>query len=63
MSVYSIWEARFPAEIAKEGITVTRAIWRDMLAFDGYLAHELIQDLVRAGSSVRCQPLGKPRRC
>ena len=45
MSVYSIWESRFPAESAEEGVKVTKAIWRDMLCFDGYLSHELIQDL------------------
>jgi heme-degrading monooxygenase HmoA len=49
MSVYSIWESRFPADSADEGIRVTRAIWLDMLSFDGYLAHELIQDLDQPG--------------
>ena len=49
MSVYSIWESRFPAETASEGITITQAIWRDMLSFDGYLSHELIQDLDQPG--------------
>jgi heme-degrading monooxygenase HmoA len=49
MSVYSIWESRFPAETAEEGIRVTKAIWRDMLGFDGYLAHELVQDLDQPG--------------
>ena len=48
-SVYSIWESRFPAQTAEEGIRVTRAIWQDMLSFDGYLAHELIQDLDEPG--------------
>ena len=49
MSIYSIWESRFPAEAAQEGIGVTKAIWRDMLSFDGYLTHELIQDLDQPG--------------
>jgi quinol monooxygenase YgiN len=49
MSIYSIWESRFPAETAEEGIRVTKAIWQDMLSFDGYLAHELIQDLDHPG--------------
>jgi heme-degrading monooxygenase HmoA len=49
MSVYSIWESRFPAETAEEGIRVTEAIWRDMLSLDGYVAHELIQDLDQPG--------------
>lgn len=45
MSVYSIWESRFPADAAEEGIETTKAIWHDMPSFDGYLEHELIQDL------------------
>jgi heme-degrading monooxygenase HmoA len=45
MSVYSIWESWFPADAADEGIKATEAIWRDMLSFDGYLTHELIQAL------------------
>ena len=49
MGVYSIWESRFPADAADEGIRVTQAIWRDMLSFDGYIAHELVQDLDEPG--------------
>jgi quinol monooxygenase YgiN len=49
MTVYSIWESRFPAETTEEGIRVTQAIWRDMLSFDGHLAHELVQDLDQPG--------------
>lgn len=49
MSVYSIWESQFPPETAEEGVRVTKAIWRDMLSFGGYLAHELIQDLDQPG--------------
>ena len=49
MAVYSIWESRFPAETADEGIRVTKAIWKDMRSFDGCLGHELLQDLDQAG--------------
>ena len=49
MSVYSIWESWFPAENAEAGTSATKAIWRDMLSFEGYLTHELIQDLDRPG--------------
>lgn len=45
MSVYSIWESRFPPERAVEGLEATRAIWADMRAFDGYLDHEIVQAL------------------
>jgi heme-degrading monooxygenase HmoA len=45
MAVYSIWESFFPSGAVGEGRAVTEAIWRDMLEFDGYLAHELIEDL------------------
>jgi heme-degrading monooxygenase HmoA len=49
MSVYSIWESRFPAEEAEAGIKATQAIWSDMVSFDGYLDHELIEDLDEPG--------------
>jgi heme-degrading monooxygenase HmoA len=45
MSVYSVWESQFPSEHAQEGRAITESIWRDMTAFDGYLTHELIEDL------------------
>ena len=44
MSIYSIWESRFPAAEAAEGRAVTEAIWRDMPGFEGYLSHELLVD-------------------
>jgi heme-degrading monooxygenase HmoA len=49
MSVYSIWESRFPAASAQEGVRATEAIWADMTAFDGYVDHELIEDLDQPG--------------
>jgi heme-degrading monooxygenase HmoA len=45
MAVYSIWESRFPPDAGAEGRAVTERIWRDMLNFEGYLGHELLQDL------------------
>jgi quinol monooxygenase YgiN len=45
MPVYSVWESYFPPDEIQEGRDVTEAIWRDMLEFDGYLAHEVIEDL------------------
>jgi quinol monooxygenase YgiN len=44
MSIYSIWESRFRADAAAEGLLVTEAIWRDMPGYDGYLGHELLID-------------------
>ncbi len=49
MSVYSIWESNFPPRDAHRGRAITEAIWRDMTHFDGYLAHELIEDLDEPG--------------
>jgi quinol monooxygenase YgiN len=49
MSVFSIWESRYPPERVDEGLDLTRAIWTDMLQFDGYLDHELVQDLDDSG--------------
>lgn len=49
MSIYSIWESRFPQGRAEEGVQATQAIWGDMPSFDGYLEHELVQDLDEPG--------------
>ena len=45
MAVYSIWESYFPPEVASEGQEVTAGIWEDMTGFEGYLGHELLQDV------------------
>ena len=60
MAIYAIWESRFPAETAEEGIRVTKAIWGDMICFDGYLSHELIQ-VSTSRASLRRRPSGEPR--
>lgn len=52
MPVYSVWESYFPADVAEEGRKATETIWRDMTHFDGYLTHELIEDLDDAGHLV-----------
>jgi quinol monooxygenase YgiN len=49
VSIYSIWESRFPPEAAQAGVEATHAIWRDMPGFDGYLEHEVVQDLDQPG--------------
>jgi heme-degrading monooxygenase HmoA len=49
MPVYSVWESHFPPDAAEEGRQITEAIWRDMTGFDGYISHELIEDLDDAG--------------
>lgn len=49
MSVFSIWESRFPAESIVEGRQVTQVIWSDMLGFAGYLRHEIVEDLDEPG--------------
>lgn len=42
--IYSVWDSRFGADVAAEGLRVTEAIWRDMPGFEGYLGHELLVD-------------------
>jgi quinol monooxygenase YgiN len=49
MTAYTIWESIFPADGRQEGAEVTRAIWQDMRGFDGYLSHEIVQDLDHPG--------------
>jgi len=43
MSVYSIWESRYPPERHAEGLAVTQAIWEDMPQFDGLIEHEIVE--------------------
>src|SRR4030095_5952496 len=45
MSVFSIWESRFPPESHTAGREVTEAIWRDMQAYKGYLRHVIVEDV------------------
>jgi quinol monooxygenase YgiN len=45
MTVYSVWESRFPPEASAAGRAVTERIWRDMQAYEGYVGHELLADL------------------
>jgi heme-degrading monooxygenase HmoA len=45
MSVYSVWESNFQPEDSQDGRATTEAVWRDMTRFDGYVTHELIEDL------------------
>jgi quinol monooxygenase YgiN len=49
MGVYTIWESAFPEDRRQEGTEITRAIWHDMREFDGYLAHEIVEDLDHPG--------------
>jgi quinol monooxygenase YgiN len=45
MRFYSVWESHFAPQKKNEGREITEAIWRDMTHFDGYLTHELIEDV------------------
>lgn len=50
MPVYAVWESYFPPEEIREGRAITEAIWSDdMPEFDGYVAHEVIEDLDHPG--------------
>jgi heme-degrading monooxygenase HmoA len=52
MAVFSVWQSFFPAGVREEGLAITKAIWRDMTSFDGYVSHELIEDLDDPGHLV-----------
>lgn len=45
MAIYSIWESYFSPGSTDEGRRVTQAIWQDMQRFEGYLEHELVEDI------------------
>jgi quinol monooxygenase YgiN len=45
MAVYSIWESRFPPDAVAQGQQVTKEIWVDMGEYEGYLGHDLLEDV------------------
>jgi quinol monooxygenase YgiN len=49
LAIFSIWESYFPPELHDAGREVTEAIWKDMESYEGYVSHQLIQDLDDAG--------------
>ncbi len=49
MAVKSMFDFRFPADAREEGLRLAQAIGNDMPPLDGYLDHEVIQDVADAG--------------
>ena len=48
-TVTVIWESRFSREEAPEGRAINQKIWADMRTCDGYLDHELLEDVDEPG--------------
>ncbi len=49
MAVKSMFEFKFPADAREEGLRLARAVGNDMPPLDGYLDHEVVQDVTDAG--------------
>ena len=49
MAVKSMFEFKFPADAREEGLRLAQAIGNDMPPLDGYLDHEVIQDVTDGG--------------
>ena len=49
MAVKSMFEFKFPAVAREEGLRLAQAIGNDMPPLDGYLDHEVIQDVTDPG--------------
>ena len=49
MTVKSMFDFKFPAQHADEGIALCRSVGADMTAKAGYLDHEIILDLSDSG--------------
>ena len=54
MSVKSMFDFKFPAENAKEGVEVARSIGADMPPLAGYLDHEVLTDVKEPGHVMVC---------
>jgi quinol monooxygenase YgiN len=44
MPITVIWDAWLNAGAEAEGLRLTRQVWADMRAFEGYISHELLID-------------------
>jgi len=49
MVITVVWETWLKAGAEAEGLRLTRQIWSDMRAFDGYVSHQLLVDLDTPG--------------
>ena len=49
MSVKSMFDFKFPAEHADEGVAIAHAVGADMTAKAGYIDHEVIRDVKDSG--------------
>ena len=49
MTVKSMFDFKFPAPHATEGVAIAHAIGADMVSKDGYLDHEVILDVKDSG--------------
>src|SRR5262245_25772647 len=49
MVITVVWETWLKAGAEAEGLRITRQIWSDMRAFDGYVSHQLLVDLDTPG--------------
>ena len=51
MTATVIWDTRLKPGAEAEGLRLTRRIWSDMRAFEGYLSHEIFIDQDAQGTS------------
>ena len=49
MSVKSMFDFKFPAQHAAEGVAIAKSVGADMTTKAGYLDHEIIQDVKNPG--------------
>ena len=49
MTIVSTFDFRFSDETREEGVRLCRGIGADMVALDGYVDHEVVQDLSDKG--------------
>ena len=49
MTVKSMFDFKFPEAAREEGLRLTHNVGTDMVPLDGYLDHEVLQDVTDAG--------------
>jgi hypothetical protein len=51
-----VWETWLKADAKAKGLRLTRQIWSDMRAFEGYVSHHLLVDQDAVGHIIVAEP-------
>lgn len=63
MSVKSMFDFKFPVNVQQEGLSLCHQIGHDMVTLDGYVSHEVLQDVKDPGHIMVNTEWSSPEAC